>query len=80
MIIPGNQGAVSNKARFIPITTKIAIITPVNASPATRPAVNKRPVLIAFSFGLTPVCLIASSQSLISSSSAEPNLQNYSLS
>jgi len=49
-----------------------ATITPVNASPAINPAVRRSPVLIIFSFGLTSVCLIANSHSLISSSSALP--------
>ena len=70
---PGNQGALSNIARFIPITTRIAIITPVKASPATSPAVNSKPVRIALSLGVISVCLTASSQSLISSSLALPN-------
>ena len=70
---PGHQGASENKERFIPITISIAITTPINASPATSPAVISSPVLIVFSFGDIPVCLIANSQSLISSSYALPN-------
>ena len=36
----GGDGEFSKTAKFTPITTNIAIITPVKASPATNPAVN----------------------------------------
>ena len=70
---PGHQGASVKMARLMPMTTSMATITPMSASPATNPAVNSSPVRMACSLGFTPVCFMASSQSLISSSSAVPN-------
>jgi len=70
--IAGSIGGNSNIAKSNPTIIRNATITPINASPAINPAVSRRPVLIIFSFGLTSVCLIASSQSLNSSSSALP--------
>lgn len=66
---PGHAGGTSNIVIFNPDIIMNATSTPVSASPAMSPAVNSSPVRIIFSLGLISVCLIASSHSLISSSS-----------
>ena len=69
---PGSHGASEKTWRLIPSTTSIATNTPMSASPATRPAVRSSPVRMVCSRGVMLVCLMASSQSLISSDSSVP--------